>query len=320
MLRVWGILRLMRIEISDDLSTLSVFAEGYEQVGILGFNEPSSQPVHVLTVDKPLLMTDNHLIGQLPSSRRDAVFGLYSSFPRTVSFMGTEVSWSPTEFPRVWCPSIDTVFLAKGLKRFLGEGVRQVAEIGTGSGFLIKFALQHGAAVKRAVATDISIEAIRCAEAAARSLDSRAALALLKIDSDAPNLGLTGRYDLIFTNPPYIPRPGERHDNPYEGRDLLAKLAVEAKELLTDHGRIVTNISSLAGEEPLDWFVSQGWQVVLHETMRVPLKVNAVTSALSPESEEWLSYLLDRGVMIEDADEASGYRFWHDLRLYEIHR
>lgn len=310
----------MRIHVADDLSRLTVLAEGYEQVAILGMAEASETPVEVISFSDPVLLTDNVEICRLVPGIRDAVFGLYASYPRTVSYMGCEVSWSPFEFPRVWCPSIDTVFLARALKRYLTPSVRRVAEIGTGSGFLTKFCLEHGEAVERAVATDISIEAIRCAEAAMRAHAKHERLALLKIDADAPTLGLTGQFDLIFSNPPYVPRPGENHDNPYEGLDLVAKLAREAGAVLAPGGKVIMNLSSLAGDEPLEWFRAEGWQVSEHEQLRVPLKVNPITSQLSRESQDWLSYLIEKGVVSLDADygDASGYRFWHYLRIFEF--
>jgi hypothetical protein len=40
---------------------------------------------------------------------------LYASYPRTVSHDGTSVSWSPTQYPKVWCPNIDTMFFARVL-------------------------------------------------------------------------------------------------------------------------------------------------------------------------------------------------------------
>jgi tRNA1(Val) A37 N6-methylase TrmN6 len=312
----------MRLHINDDLSKLTVLAEGMEQVSILGMNEPGPEPVGVVSFKDPVLLTDNVEIGKLVPHVRDAVFGLYGAYPRTVKYRGTEVSWSPFEYPRVWCPSIDTIFLARAIERYLDKDVKRVAEIGTGSGFLIKFCLEHAENLERAVATDISIEAIRCAEAATRSTEKHTQLALLKIDSDAPTLGLTGEFDLIFSNPPYVPRPNENHDNPYEGLDLVAKLAREAGEVLAPGGRVILNLSSLAGDEPLDWFSSEGWRVTPHETLRVPLKVNPITSQCSKESRDWLAYLMDREVISVDPDFGieSGYRFWHYLRIFEMTR
>lgn len=312
----------MLLRVSDDLSRLTVLAEGYEQEGILGLRQAQAEPVEVVAFDEPTLLTDNAAIGRLAPHVRDAVFSLYMSFPRGVEYAGVRVDWTPWDYPRVWCPNIDTVFLARALARYLTPEVKRFAEVGTGSGFLTKLALQKAPWLERAVATDISLDAIRCAHDAVQALENKDVLALLKVDADAPSLGLTGQYDLLVTNPPYLPRPQERHDNPFEGLDLLAKLAREAEGLLAPEGRILTNISSAAGEQPLRWFEDAGFKVTAHETLRVPLKVNAVTSQMSPESHAWIKYLLDKDVLEQEPDygDASGYRFWHHLQVFEIRR
>jgi protein-L-isoaspartate O-methyltransferase len=311
------------LKVSRDLSRLTVLADlKLEQTGILGFAEAQAQPVEVISFSDPLLLTDNHEVGQLAPQIRDAVFALYQSYPRSVEYDGVAVAWSPFDFPRVWCPSIDTVFLARALKRLLSEEqVRRFAEIGTGSGFLTKFALVHGR-LEHAVATDINLDAVRCAHAALQELDVKHKASLLNVDSDSERLGLVGQYDLIVTNPPYVPRPGERHDNPYEGLDLIAKLAQEADTLLAPSGRILLNVSSVAGDGFKRWFRERGFALATKETLRVPLKVNAISSQISPESKRWIDYLLERGLLEldEGGGEHSGYSFWHTLRVFEISR
>lgn len=311
------------ITVANDLSRLDVYADTpLEQTGILGMREPAFEPVGVITDYEPVLLTDNHRIAQAAPHIRDTVFSLYQSYPRTVRYDDVEVAWSPFDFPRVWCPSIDTVFLARALKEELG-GVRTFAEIGTGSGFLTKYALVHGAStVKRAVATDIAIDAIRCAHAATAGLANRDKLSLLNIDSNSTLLGLSGTYDLIVSNPPYIPRPNENHDNPYEGLDLIAKLADAAEELLNRDGRILLNVSSVAGDNWQTWFADSGFTVSAGAELRVPLKVNAITCQISNESQDWISYLIDNELVECESDygDASGYRFWHRLRIFTIER
>ncbi|HEY2599558.1 MAG TPA: hypothetical protein VGJ79_13895 [Candidatus Dormibacteraeota bacterium] len=48
--------------------------------------------------------------------------------------------------------------------------------------------------------------------------------------------------------------------------------------------------------------------------MRVPLKVNAVTSGVTPEARAWYEYLSGRGAV--PADGEHGYPLWHELRMY----
>jgi tRNA1(Val) A37 N6-methylase TrmN6 len=309
----------MLIKVSNDLSKMSVYAEGLEQQTILGAKSLQAEPIQVASFDNPILLTDTKKICELSSSLRDTVFSLYQSYPRTVSYDDISVSWSPFDYPRVWCPSIDTVFFARTLKRYLTDNVKSVVEIGCGSGYLIKYAIHYTSNIERAVASDINLEAIRCASAAICDEPKRSLTSFVLPDPDAPSLGLSGKFDLIITNPPYIPRPNENHDNPYEGLDLIRKLSKEADSLLNQGGHILINISSLSGDEPLAWFKENGWVIEPLETMHVPLKVNSITSNIVKESKDWLEYLKINKNLQEDVEENSGYRYWQELKLYDIH-
>ena len=263
--------------------------------------------------ESPVLLTDTARISQLEPGLRDAVLSLYESYPRTVSHDGTSVSWSPTEYPKVWCPNIDTLFFARTLRRHL-DGVRSFAEVGCGSGFLSKYALLHAPDIERAAASDISLAAIRCASDALAEISHRASVSLVCPQPDDPGFSLAGPFDLVICNPPYIPRPGERNNNAYEGLGLIAKFAQRGQELLADDGLLLLNISTLAGERPLAWFDEHGWQLDVLDRMRVPLKVNAVTSSGTREARAWYDYLSARGAI--PAEGERGYRLWHELRMY----
>ena len=302
----------MIIDVTTDLSALTVLAERGEQETILGASKGAKEPLAVWTCPDPVLMTDTARIGALAPGLRDAVHALYGTYPRTVRYDGVEVAWSPMRYPRVWCPSIDTVFFARALKRYAADA-RSVAEIGCGSGFLTKYALTHGGSITRAVASDINLDALACARDALAGLAHRASVSLVCPQPDDPTVGFAGAFDVMFCNPPYIPRPGERNDNPYEGLDLIAKLARQGRSLLTERGVLLLNISSLSGPEPERWLADEGWTVRELDRLRVPLKVNAVTSGVTPESRAWLAYLRERGIV----SGGDGYEFWHDLRMLE---
>jgi hypothetical protein len=77
---------------------------------------------------------------------------------------------------------------------------------------------------------------------------------------------------------------------------------------------LLLNISTLAGERPLACFDEHGWQLDVLDRMRVRLKVNAVTSAGTPEARVWCDYLSARGAI--PAEEERGYRLWHELCMY----
>jgi tRNA1(Val) A37 N6-methylase TrmN6 len=308
------------IRIAEELEKLSVYAVGLEQQSILGASQIADEPMLVAEFPSPVLLTDNARMAEMSGGVRDALLALYASYPRTVEYGEVSTDWSPHLYPRVWCPSIDTIFFARTLKGYLGEEVAEVAEIGCGSGFLTKFILHHGPGVQRLAATDINLEAIRCSADNLQDERGREKVHLILPDASDESLALQGTYDLIASNPPYIPRQPAHIDNPYEGLDLVARLAHKAKMVLKDNGRILLNLSSLAGQEPLQWFSEQGLQVQALAEMRVPLKVNPVTSGLSLASRQWRDYLEAQGRVEIDEDEDSGYRYWHQLRMFCIQR
>jgi SAM-dependent methyltransferase len=307
----------MLLQVATDLSELIVCAEPAEQENILGVSRGGPGPLQVWRCEHPVLLTDTAQITALEPGLRDAVLALYEAYPRTVSYDGTSVSWSPTEFPGVWTANIDTLFFAKTLRHHL-DGVRRFAEIGCGSGFLTKYALMQAPGIEHAVASDISLAAIRCTFAALAEVSHRASASLVCPQPDDPGFSIAGPFDLVVCNPPYIPRPGEHDDNPYEGLGLIAKFAQQGQGLLAHDGVLLLNISTLAGERPLDWFDDHGWHLDVLDRMRVPLKVNAVTSGVTPEALAWYEYLRACGTIL--AEEEGGYRLWHELRIYACRR
>ena len=95
---------------------------------------------------------------------------------------------------------------------------------------------------------------------------------------------------------------------------MIAKFAQRGRGLLAEYGLPVLNISTLAGERPLAWFDEHGWQLDVLDRMRVPLKVNAVTSGSTPEARAWYDYLSARAAI--PAEGERGYRLWHEMRMY----
>jgi tRNA1(Val) A37 N6-methylase TrmN6 len=303
------------LRVASDLSELIVCAEHSEQESILGASRGTPEPLEVWRCPEPVLLTDTARIAQLEPGLRDAVFALYESYPRTVSFDGTSTSWGPIAYPKVWGANIDTLFFARTLRGHL-DGVRRFAEIGCGSGFLTKYGLAHAEGIRSAFASDISLAAIRCTSDALAQVAHDAAVSLVCPQADDPGFSVTGPFDLVICNPPYIPRPGERNDNPYEGLGLIAKFAQHGRDLLADGGALLLNISTLAGDAPLQWFSEHGWQIDELDRMRVPLKLNAVCSGVTPEARAWHEYLSERGAI--PAEGEHGYRLWHDLRMFQM--
>ena len=109
--------------------------------------------------------------------------------------------------------------------------------------------------------------------------------------------------------PPDLFNAATASARPARLRVMLFDVAV----VLTDGGVLLLNISSLSGPQPERWLADGGWTVRELDRLRVPLKVNAVTSGVTPESRAWLDFLRERGIV----SRGDGYDFWHDLRMLE---
>ena len=175
----------MLLRVAPDLSEVVVCAEQAEQESILGASRGTAEPLEVWRCENPVLLTDTARIAQLEPGLRDAVLALYESYPRTVSYDGTSVTWSPTEYPKVWTASIDTLFFARTLRRHL-DGVRSYADVGCGSGFLTKYALMQARGIERACASDISLAAIRCTSDTLAEISHTASVSLVCPQADDP--------------------------------------------------------------------------------------------------------------------------------------
>jgi release factor glutamine methyltransferase len=109
----------------------------------------------------------------------------------------------------VLIPRRDTETLIETAVR-LAPGARRFADIGTGSG-AIALALLKELPEATAVAVDASEDALAVARANAERHGLAARLQLVRGDLVAP---LDGGYDLVVSNPPYVPRGRSRRAGP----------------------------------------------------------------------------------------------------------
>jgi release factor glutamine methyltransferase len=116
---------------------------------------------------------------------------------KTVQFRNFELSIEPG----VFIPRIETEYLIDVITREVCRPPRSVLDIGTGSGALA-IALAVLFPTARVVATDISPAALRCARRNIHThhLESRIDLVCCSLFES-----LRDTYDLIVSNPPYIP-------------------------------------------------------------------------------------------------------------------
>lgn len=159
------------------------------------------------------------------------------------------LSWDFDVTPAVLIPRPETeilvetvVDLVKGRQDLCG------VDVGTGSG-IIAITLAKLLPGSKWYAIDLSPEALAVAEANAAQLGVDQQICFLKGDLLGPLMASGESYDMVVSNPPYVPsatietlqpevrrEPSVALDGGPDGLDIYRKLLPQAKELLTDDG------------------------------------------------------------------------------------
>lgn len=187
-------------------------------------------------------------------------------------FWGLEISVNKN----VLVPRPETELLAEMGWQFLnaaGSGSLRALDFGTGSGCLA-ITLAVKCPTVEVVALDVSKEALAVAKenAALNKIDSR----IQFIESDGfAALSKEQRFDLIVSNPPYIPSeeiatldPEVRDHDPRlaldggsDGLDFYRRLALEAADYLKPTGRLMLELGAGQAAAVQDFFSAQKWIV-----------------------------------------------------------
>lgn len=193
------------------------------------------------------------------------------------NFMGMELQVTPD----VLIPRPETELLAERVIHAC-EG-RDVLDLCTGSG-CIAIAVQTLGKAKSVSASDISNKALAVATKNAKEQEAEIAFRQGDLfeawascceepDSDAGNGCSTRKFDIIVSNPPYIPtaeiaglmpevREYEPHlalDGTEDGLAFYRRIAAECKEYLKPDGRVLLEIGCEQGKDVADLFRKAGF-------------------------------------------------------------
>ena len=197
----------------------------------------------------------------------------------------------------MYAPQDDTSLLSAALREEpLVPGAR-VLDLGTGTGALAVAAARRGA---RVTAVDTSARAALTCRLNARLSGVR--VRVLRGDLLTP---VTGRaYDLIMSNPPYVPSPqprpprrgpGRAWEAGRDGRALLDRICAEAPLRLRPGGALLLVHSALSGVAPtLDALVAAGLDAEVTDRRFVPF---------GPRLRERVGWLRARGLLAEGEDK-----------------
>ncbi|MFD4914121.1 HemK2/MTQ2 family protein methyltransferase [Streptomyces virginiae] len=209
--------------------------------------------------------------------------------------------------PGVYQPQADTRLLAAALAdEDLGPRT-EVLEIGTGTGALALHAAATGA---RVTAVDVSWPAV--ATARLNAWRRRLPLRVLHGDFEARTMGR--RFDVVFSNPPYVPAPDNRPpsrgperawDAGLDGRAVIDRICADAPALLRPGGILLMVHSEMCGaEETLDRLAGAGLAAQVRTTVSVP----------------WGPVLRSRRSWLEQQGLAAGAEEWEELVVIRAQR
>ncbi|MFD5200552.1 HemK2/MTQ2 family protein methyltransferase [Streptomyces sp. NPDC058375] len=198
--------------------------------------------------------------------------------------------------PGVYAPQHDTHLLMRAVGRELADPCKRVLELGTGSGALAVHAAGLGA---RVTAVDISRRAVLCARL-------NAALHRQRVTVRYRDLSTLGRggYDLVISNPPYVPAPAalppvrgkaRAWDGGLDGRAVVDQVCVTAATVLEPGGTLLMVHSAVCGVDiTVDTLHGLGFDAQVIDRELVPL---------GPVMRSRLRWLRDQGLMDDEQQD-----------------
>ncbi|MFE0678333.1 HemK2/MTQ2 family protein methyltransferase [Streptomyces sp. NPDC058867] len=192
----------------------------------------------------------------------------------TVSAAGaTPLAVPVLTWPGVYAPQDDTRLLAAALDREHIPRGAAALDLCTGSGSLALVAARHAATV---TAVDISRRAVW--NARLNALLARRRIQVRRGDLTGA-LPPGGRFDLVVSNPPYVPAPpgpaahgrARAWDAGAGGRDVLDRICDDVPRVLSPGGLLLLVHSALSGvDQTLHRLATAGLSAEVGERARVP--------------------------------------------------
>ncbi len=184
-----------------------------------------------------------------------------------VNIEGIEIGrWSEATY----FPSEDTLIMLDALDGRDGDFV----DVGTGTGIIGISAAMRGYSV---ISTDISAECLVTAAHNAR-------LNGVEVQTVRCDLlsALTGEYDVVAFNPPYLPdgiMPDRQLTGGEKGYELAMRLLDQARCMLKENGRVLLVLSSLGGMNELEEKCEPVWSFRKLKRRRLEFETIAVLEA-----------------------------------------
>lgn len=313
-------------QFTADMSQLRIYAHGDELSSILWRDRtsdgrrirwfPDTERELVYVLEHPVLVTDKMQHAKiLEPITRYTVEKLYEAKTKVTEYLSrhgttTSLSFTQSEYPQLWWPSYDTIALCQAADMLDLSQVRYAIEPGGGSGFPSQHLLTTLPWLERMDIVDINPDALLSWEKNIQ--DERANFVIGDVHEI---LGEADQvYDLVISNPPYVPRPQSIDDNPYEWVSLLVDMIESADRYLRPDGVLLLNYSHLCQKYVDATIARTGMQMETLLRRQVPFKVTPIMN-----NTEWFEFLLkekDLQILPEHPD----HMYRHTIIVAKIHR
>ena len=145
----------------------------------------------------------------------------------------------------IYQPAEDSYLMQKVLKKYIKNKNIKILEIGCGSGIQLKTLNNLG--MKKIIGVDINPQAVKHC----KSLG-------FKCKKSDLFSNIVGKYNTLIFNPPYLPKDKQEPKSSQtvttggkKGSEIINKFLKQAKEHLTNNGKIILLTSSLTKE--INW-------------------------------------------------------------------
>jgi release factor glutamine methyltransferase len=145
----------------------------------------------------------------------------------------------------LYLPSDDSIFLSNIVNHYHGQ---LALEIGTGSGIILRELSKN---FRIAIGTDIDFDSLKHSQSVLKN--NRL------ICCDAASAIHDIKFDLIVTNPPYLPNSPNHVDKTVDGGSTGVEVSIHiltsVLDKLSENGKILIVVSSLSEKKKLEYFI-----------------------------------------------------------------
>jgi len=241
------------------------------------------------------------------------LFKKYKDIPILIEFNDCKNIWLQ-KYKNTFPANIDTLFLTNFLRERKLSFVRSAIDVGCGQGFVGQYLLEKYHDINTLVFTDINPYAIKLAKINIAMIPKKMInkkKIIFNVSDTFDNIPKKIKFDLIVSNPPYVPYPKAKcvkGDGPYLGVYLLQKLIKESGNRLNKNGHLILNYSVISSDKVRKYLRNFNGKIIDEKTKKVSFWIKEIL-----QDKKFLRFLIRKGLL-----EKKGDRYFQEIRVADI--